>query len=205
MKTKREHKHLFPIVNAMVQNAIAECEDTGDHITCAAGCDHCCHLFIEVSWEEAEELVDWIQTQPAVVQQEIIERVQSNASAARRAIAEVPEANHLLSAFEGDMETPDDLFDNYFYKFIIPCMFLSDQKTCMAYETRPTACRLHLVSSDPYLCSREVQEDDDYSIPEAIETLKEEAAPAITALERDGRWGHFGIVLESALKERGLL
>lgn len=206
MKSKqRQHKHLFPIIDAMVDRAVTECGDEGESITCGAGCDHCCHLFIEVSWEEAEEIVDWIEAQPKKQQRNFIARVQENAAAARRVVAGKKGAAHLLSVHDTDKETPDAVFDAYFYKNTIPCAFLSDDKNCLAYESRPTACRLHLVSSHPDLCACDVEDDDDYEIPERVETLKEEAAPAIGALEYDGRWGHFGITVETVLLERGLI
>jgi Fe-S-cluster containining protein len=60
---------------------------------------------------------------------------------------------------------------------------------CAAYEHRPTPCRLHLVTSDPQLCSAEVEHDDEYEILDRIEQLKDDSGPVIYALERDGRWG----------------
>lgn len=39
------------------------------------------------------------------------------------------------------------------------CVFLADDKTCNAYDVRPSTCRLLRVSSDAQLCSKEAFEE----------------------------------------------
>ena len=203
-KKKPSFSHIFPIVDAMVEVACKELEQNGEPISCKAGCDHCCYLFIEVSWEEAEELADWILKQPEKLKFSYIGQVLSNAKQARQVIQQHSEAAHLYQPYRGESQTPDVIFEEYFYKGDYPCPFLEEGR-CQAYESRPTACRLHMVSSDANLCSRKVTEDSEYDIPERVEELKEQSAPAIEALERDGRWGHLGIMVEAVLVARGLL
>ncbi len=195
------HKHLFPIVNAMVSAAMKSAEEDGECITCEKGCDHCCHLLIEISWEEGEELAEWLATQPEERRRVVEERIERNAANARELFVSSPESAPFASTVRGDdFDLPEDIYDDYFYDAVRPCPFL-EEGSCITYEARPTSCRLHMVSSEPQLCSREAGDAEDYQIPDAVESLKEEAAPAITSVELDGRWGHFATVVHSVIEE----
>jgi Fe-S-cluster containining protein len=198
--TKRIHQHLFPIVNQMMTNAIKEAEEEGYEIQCRQGCDHCCHLLIEISWEEAVEMAHAVVSRPRESRLELIGRIQKNAQEAREFFLGSKGAAAFARPVEGDRELPDDVYDDYFYKGVRPCPFL-ENSSCTAYESRPTPCRLHVVSSDPKLCENDVEDDSEYETPECIEQVKEDLGPVIETLEVDDRWGHFSIVLEAVLMD----
>ena len=205
--SKRIHQHLFPIVNQMMDNAIAEAESEGKEIQCQLGCDHCCHLLIEISWEEATELAHEVVSRPQESRAQIIERIQKNANEAREFFLASKGGAAFARPVEGDKELPDEVYDDYFYGGVRPCPFLENSK-CTAYESRPTPCRLHVVSSDPALCRNDIEDDAEYDVPDVIEQVKEDLGPVIETLERDERWGHFSIVLEAVLIDfarRGLI
>lgn len=204
MTIKRNHQHLFPIIDQMVNRAISDCREDDEAITCAKGCDHCCHLLIEVSWEEGVELLEAIKAKPEDEAARLIARIQDNEAEARQFFLSSAGAEEFAEPVTGEYELADEIYDGYFYDKRRPCPFLTDG-TCEVYSSRPTPCRLHLVASEPALCSKDVRDSDDYDIPDRIETLKEEAAPVIEALEIDGRWGQMGIMLGAILNEAGLV
>lgn len=193
-----KHKHLFPIVDEFVNSAIRDIEAEGDRVTCQKGCDHCCHLLIEIAWEEALELCEALQKKEPTEHLRIISSIRENAREAKEFFMSVDGGHVFARPVRGEVELPDNVYDAYFFDKKRPCPFLS-AGCCTVYESRPTACRLHVVTSEPQLCANDVKEDEEYCVPEQIETAKEEVAPTIEILEKDGRWGHFGIVLEAAV------
>ena len=201
----KANEHLYPIIDIMVDDAVEELAEQGVSISCKKGCCHCCYLLIEVTWEEAMELALWVQSLPEPKQQEYLERIQKNATEAKALFSQTKRGKRFAAPVEGEYEIPDYLFDDYFYKEAHPCPFLVDG-CCSAYENRPSPCRLHLVSSPADYCSREnLNEDEDTEVPEEIEEVREDIGPIITKLHPDPRWGHFGIMVEAAAVEIGLL
>ncbi len=195
------HRFLFPIIDEMSRVAKQEIQSGGQQVSCAAGCDHCCHLLIEISWEEAVEMAIWLAGKSAREQFDYMRRIRNNAREARKLFSSSSSGAKFKKPIKGALEIPDEFYDRYFYEKSRPCPMLVDQN-CSAYEVRPTACRLHMVSSNPDSCARETPaHDENYEIPERVAQLKQEAAPVITALEKDGRWGHFGIMLEAVINE----
>ncbi len=185
----------------MVDETVEAVEDSGQKITCEAGCDHCCHLLIEVSWEEAQELAYAVHELPDERKDFYKKRIKDNADEARSFFASRKSVADFASPVaDSDREIDDEVYDDYFYEKKRPCPFLIDSM-CSLYESRPTSCRLHMVASDPYLCSADCRDDDDYDIPDEVEELKENASHPISAVEKDGRWGHFGILVDEALSE----
>ena len=51
-------RSMFSIVDAMVENAIADVKEEGAGVSCAKGCSYCCHLLVEISWEEARKIAE---------------------------------------------------------------------------------------------------------------------------------------------------
>ena len=189
----------------MVEHAARSLEeDEGKKVSCVAGCTHCCHLLIEISWEEAEELANWLVALPAAHRSRVVARVQESAESARELFSRRSKTQKFMAPSRKDTEIPDDVFDQYFYEKKRPCPFL-ELGRCAAYEVRPTPCRLHMVTSSPELCAADTENDEAYDIPDAFEELKEDAAPVISAVERDGRWGQLAIMVEAVLKEMGIL
>ena len=198
---KRKHQHLFPIIDQMINIAVDDVEEEGLQVTCKPGCTHCCHLLVEVAWEEAVELAKWIMAQPLDRQIHFKKKISDSAVGAREIFQRKEETHKYLKPTHLDMDIPDDVFDIYFYEKVRPCPMLEDDR-CVAYESRPTACRLHMVTSDPALCAREAEEEDeDYDIPDRFDELKNETEPVIQSCELDGRWGQLAILVEAALEE----
>lgn len=200
---KADHTHLFPIIDAMVDRTIEAVEESGkDKITCKEGCSHCCHLIVEISWEEATQLSNWMEAQPEGIKERVWERVISAAEGAREVFSRSSETKSFMEPTESEEEIPDDVFDTYFYEKNRPCPFLELGK-CVAYEARPTPCRLHLVTSPAEHCSRESGESKCFEVPDEVDELSEDASPVIEALQSDGRWGQMAIMVEAVMKERG--
>lgn len=197
----RIHSHLFPIVDDMIEGAVHDVEARGDKMSCRMGCDHCCHLLVEISWEEASELSFWLDQQPEKRQRKILARISESAANAREFLAQFKKGHKYADVWEGDLKLPDKAYDDYFYGGVKrPCPLLEDG-VCSAYEARPTPCRLHMVTSPAENCSDQAEDAEDYEVPDELEEVKEDLGPVIGSLERDGRWGQFAIVLEANLRE----
>lgn len=194
-------KHFHKVLNHLIVKTVNDCDDQDEAITCRKGCSYCCHLLVEIPWEEAAILAAWLMKQPDAKRNAIIQKIKRNAQQARHLFRQKKRTTKFSEPVDYDTEDfPDALCDDYFYKKRRPCPFLTDG-CCSAYEARPTVCRLHMVSSPPELCTREAGEHKDYSIPDAIEDLKEQVTPIQHDLADDGRWGQMGVMLEAVLKE----
>lgn len=195
----RNQQHLFPIIDAMVEAAIEEIEPE-KKISCHAGCDHCCHLLVEISWSEAFEMADWVMNKvPRKDRDHFLSTIGEMAAEARNVLGKKKSGRKFLQPLYGDDDIPDWAYDDWFYEKKRPCPFLKDG-LCAAYEVRPSPCRLHLVTSDPALCKYDVEDDSDYEVPDELEEVKEELGPVIAGLNREGAWGQLAIMLEAVLE-----
>lgn len=200
MATK-SYRHLFTIVDGIVDARIDELAARGATLSCRRGCGHCCELLVEVSWEEAIEMAKWLLAQPLSVQQDLERRLKRSASDVRRLFARRRRTQKFMRPVADGSSIPDYLFDEYFAEKARPCPFLGDDKSCRAYAVRPCPCRLHGVTSHPQLCMRTVEDDSKYRVPRELERAKRDAVPAMEAMNRDGRWGQLSIMVEAALAE----
>ncbi|RMG42995.1 MAG: YkgJ family cysteine cluster protein [Candidatus Dadabacteria bacterium] len=180
----------------MVEDALEDLESEGEEISCRKGCNHCCHLLVEVSWEEATELANWVLNLPHSRRERFLGRIRKNAAEARELFLSDKKAHRFLKPADGEEEIPDHIFDRYFYGKRRPCPFL-ELGACAAYEVRPTPCRLHMVTTDPELCSAE-SEEQEYETHQRLEELQEQATPVIQAAEKTHLWGQLGIMVEAA-------
>lgn len=204
MKQQKIQKHVFPIIDVMVNEAITDIEDEGRKISCKKGCDHCCYLLVEISYEEASELVDWITTLNKESKTKFIKKVIASASEAKSVFNRKKSRHKFLKPYIGDESFDDDAYDEYFYEKKRPCPFL-ENGSCQAYLVRPSPCRLHLVTSDPKICSNEDNDDSGFEVPERIDILKEEIGGMLRATQTDGRWGQLSIMVEALLLENKLI
>ena len=201
MKKLRPHQHLYPIINIMVESTVEAIEADDKTISCQKGCDHCCHLLVEISWEEARELAYWLVEQPKATQKQVLKNIKENVDAADTVFNRRKNWTRYNKANPSDTpDYPDALCDHYFYKENIPCPFLKEGG-CQAYVARPTVCRFHMVTSPATLCQRTVRDNDDYEVPDEIDTLSEEVAPIHRDLCEKDRWGHLGTMVATVLKE----
>lgn len=201
--TNKIIKHVYPVVNLLIENTVKNCEDENEPIRCAMGCSHCCYLFVEVSWEEASNLAEWILKQKPKLREDFITRINENADKAKAFFAKYKRFQVWQNPIDdAEVEVPNSLCDYYFTKLRQPCPLLNlTTGACQAYEERPVSCRLHMVTSDPNLCRYDVGDpNDEYCVPDYVEELKSEVAPINSALAESGRWGHLGIMVQAALR-----
>ena len=198
--SEQKFRHTFTIIDNMVDEAIEEAGEAGEQITCKKGCAHCCHLLVEVSWEEARELALWLVAQEPEKQTYFKQKVFKAAESARNVFLSDDRWKKYADGWGYDDDLAEEIYDAYFYGKQRPCPFLEDN-LCAARDSRPTPCRLHLVSSDPALCSRDTKDSDDYEVPASVEELQDYSAPIMSAMTPDGRWGQMAILVERVLKE----
>lgn len=195
---EKRFSHLFTIIDSMVDHAVEDVEEDGQQISCRRGCTHCCRLLVEVTWEEAEEIVTYLNSLPAAQREKLTQAVHYAADEARNLFEKRPSSKRYRRPARGEGDIPDSVFDEYFYGADRPCPFLHEN-ACSIYPVRPVACRLHLVTSPPELCAREIENDEKYEVPDRIEQLQDAAEPVVVSMQRDGRWGHLAIMVEEAL------
>lgn len=95
-----------------------------DLISCKSGCFHCCHYQVEITFEEALVLANYVLEEKVVIDQELLE-IQSK----------IPDSNWY--------EYPEELRK---------CVFVGEKGECRVYEDRPMACRKHNVVSSAEFC-----------------------------------------------------
>lgn len=203
MTSHKYYNHLLHTIEVMVENTVDKIEkDTKRKISCKKGCSYCCYLLVEISWEEAVMLVDWLEAQHPKIKQELIDNIHRNAAKAREILSHYKHAKDYIKPYRDNLHIPIQAYDRYFYKNTIPCPFLYDG-ACSAYEARPTPCRLHMVTSPSHLCSSDTPDEvEGYEVPDEIEQLKENVVPITEAFFKDGHFGQLGIMVEAVLNSR---
>ena len=200
--TQRLQQHAFPIIDILVKQAVDDINEEGERVSCRKGCSHCCHLLVEVSWAEAMEIAQWLGTLMDSERDHFLGRLKENAEVARALFLQSQEDKQYVGCvLDDETEISDQTHDQYFYGEKRPCPFLSEAGACQAYSVRPSACRMHLVTSDPGLCAAEAGDDTpDYTIPDRIDEMREEIGPINSAINQDRGWGHLAIMVELALE-----
>lgn len=197
------NKHAYPIIDVMMERAEAQAKSEGDCVTCAKGCSHCCHLLVEISWDEASELVHWLKEQPEAKRAAFIERIQANAKLSRSIFRMRRVTRKFANPVADDSDIAESAFDEYFFKNKIPCPFL-ENGACGAYLSRPSPCRLHVVTSNPEDCSS-ARAAEGVETPQAFEEVRDEIGPVLASISEDPRWGQLGIMVEAVLKDQGMV
>ena len=199
MQQQRNYNHLLHTIDVMIEDAVSDVKQTGKKISCTKGCSHCCYLLVEISWEEALLMAEWLKAQRPKTQEKLIANIHENARLAREVFSSYKSTQKFIKPFHGDLKMPERVYGKYFYHYEIPCAFLVDG-ACAAYEVRPTPCRLHMVTSPATLCSRNEPDDvEGYEIPDRLEQVKEDIVPITSAFYKDGRWGQLGVMVKAAL------
>jgi Fe-S-cluster containining protein len=196
------YDHVYPVIDLMVDSAVRDIIADGEKVSCAKGCAHCCHLLVEVFWEEARELAKWVQSQSEQKREYWYKKIQANAADFEQLCSKRKHWRPYAEPFsDDDMEFTDGLCDNYFGKTLRPCTFLGEDGACQSYAARPSSCRLHLVTSDPDLCKADVEDDEDYNVPDRVEELGDEVAAVNSAAAQDGRRGQMAVMVSAVLAE----
>ena len=148
----RSLTQILPVLHSLSDSVFAgvasKLRQTGQPISCKAGCGACCRMMVPISLFEAGALADWIRSQPEAKQQELAQRFES-------ALAKLAEAGILDRIASEDWRVQSDsglkvVFD--YFSVQVPCPFLEDE-ACSIYPIRPFACREYLVTSPPEQCS----------------------------------------------------
>ncbi len=143
---------ILPILQSLddsfIHGVTAQLNESGEGVSCRAGCGACCRQIVPLSIFEAEALADWIRTLPDFQQEELRRRFHealirlSGAGLIDRMVTEDwlagTESAHRLSL-------------DYF-QVRVPCPFLVNE-SCSIHPIRPLICREYLVSSAPQHCS----------------------------------------------------
>ncbi len=101
--------------------------EEGVKISCQKKCSFCCHYPVSLSDTEAYYLALMLKVGGLPIDEELLEAQQSLGSAA-----------WMLADSEKTR-----------------CVFLSKEKTCMVYHSRPSSCRSYMVSSSPEFCDQD--------------------------------------------------
>lgn len=127
-------------LNRVIEDELERMAQSGATVACAAGCDYCCHLRVEVFHHEAVALLEHLRTRVEPAEAAAIERrIAANA----QRIDGLTIAQHRAAA--------------------VPCAFLSKGRCC-AYEVRPAACAAyHSLSRER--CERSFRNPSDIGTP----------------------------------------
>lgn len=194
--------HTFTIIDNMMTKALADAKEEGKKASCRKGCTHCCSLLVEISREEAQELATWVMNLPERKKTRFLIKIDKAAKDARDLFNSRPKWTKYAEGWDYETELPDAIYDQYFYQKDRPCPFL-DRGACASYEVRPVPCRLHVVSSSPRYCKRDIHESKEYEVPKEVEEMQDETAPIMYAMAKDGRWGQLSILTHQVLTEMG--
>lgn len=99
------------------------------YTSCKKGCSGCCHIYMDCTAIEAELIREYILKK--FNEKQII----SLNNKIKETIDQIPEYKEILEAID-----KNDLINKYGDKHL-PCIFLSEDNSCLIYEVRPFNCR----------------------------------------------------------------
>lgn len=117
------------VLSAMYVEMDRHAEEAGKRLkaTCSKGCASCCHILALCTLAEALLIAEKLLMKPDW--KAVLPKLREHALAAM---------NETTSSYA---------------KKLIPCAFLTPEKTCGIYDVRPSCCRYYMVASDPAKCS----------------------------------------------------
>lgn len=135
-------------------------EESGQRVSCRAGCAACCRQLVVVSPMEALALAEQVRrTEPALRR-----KVEEGHRRHAQALARRPALVRLLGRFRaagGYLEAEEgDVLEKSYWAEQLDCPFLINHR-CAVYAARPFACREHLALSPPERCATD---------PDTVET-----------------------------------
>jgi Fe-S-cluster containining protein len=139
---------LYSLSDSVSESVASKLSQTGQPISCKAGCGACCRLMVPLNLFEAEALAGWIRSQPEAKQQELAQRFET-------ALAKLAAAGLVDRMVSEDWRVQSDSalkVVNDYFSAQVPCPFLEDE-SCSIYPIRPLICREYLVTSPPEQCS----------------------------------------------------
>jgi Fe-S-cluster containining protein len=137
---------LLSLADAVVGMSESRAIESGETISCRAGCGACCRQLVPISEPEALHLAALVDAMPEPRRSQIRERFQD----ARRRTASVLEPLH---APEADPIAELGKAAWPYFALAIACPFL-ERESCGIHEQRPAICREYLVVSPPAHCAQ---------------------------------------------------
>lgn len=134
------------LTNAVVTAAELKVHQSGERISCAAGCGACCRQLVPISPSEAHALQRLVESMPSARRETILARF----SKAQQVLLEADMLESLQSPSE---EVDEGELASRYFRLGIPCPFLEDE-SCSIHKDRPLVCREYLVTSPAEECSR---------------------------------------------------
>ncbi|HEY4360147.1 MAG TPA: YkgJ family cysteine cluster protein [Bryobacteraceae bacterium] len=174
---------LLSLSEAVVSIAEARVAESGETISCRAGCGACCRQLVPISEPEALHLSALVAAMPEPRQSEVRERFRE----ARLRAAPVLESPILESMDMAAAAWP-------YFALGIACPFLENE-SCGIHQQRPSICREYLVVSAPEHCAKmDAENVRRVTVPAPVSTAlmhfsdgrgteKPRAMPLIHALE----------------------
>jgi len=115
-------------------------------VTCRKGCNHCCHMQVMITDDDADLLADIVKSGKVSIDMDALKR----------------QAAYPV----------DEMFWIKIPKADAKCVFLGDDGLCKVYDDRPTECRKYMVSSPPERCGTRYEVDQvALMVDERIELL----------------------------------
>ena len=138
---------LHTLESALIDSAARLVEESGQKISCRAGCGACCRQMVPISIFEAEALGQWVRTLSATRQDELRARF-------HRVLLALKDSGILQHVASGDwFEDPESMLETAidYFRQGMPCPFL-EEESCSIHSIRPLKCREYLVTSPAELC-----------------------------------------------------
>ena len=186
---------ILPIVDQEIRTAT---KDIHKQIACKAGCSHCCHVLVEVVWEEALNLGVWLNRQPKSTQTRVRRKLLARYKARKNFFESRPSTKFVAKPTKSGKNLSEPTYNRFFKGNHGACPFLHNSK-CEAYEARPVSCRLHLVTSPASSCMKSAPDHAPYHLPKEIDKLRKKLTPKLQRAQTDGRWGELSVMVTEAL------
>lgn len=148
------------MTNAFVGISVQATEESGEKISCAAGCGACCRQPVPISETEIYHIAEVVEAMDEPRKNKIKNRFSESVAhfeklhwfermknCAEMTKTETPEVV---------MKSVQSAVMQYFHEGI-PCPFLEDE-SCSIHESRPLSCREYLVTSPAENCSKPTAE-----------------------------------------------
>ncbi|MCB0322500.1 MAG: YkgJ family cysteine cluster protein [Bdellovibrionales bacterium] len=200
MSLSGQYSQFLTIVDNYIGEAVEKTTARGRPISCGRGCSACCYMMVETSWDEAVELAAFIRKRPKQIRDELIRRVKAAARERRKFFSLRRSTERYCRPTASGKEATNKVTEDYFYDRKRPCPLLDQEKgICSVYPARPTACRLHIVSSPAQQCAREAGRGSSFTIPREIESARKRVERKAERALTDPRWGELSIMLDHIL------
>ncbi|MDE3185973.1 MAG: YkgJ family cysteine cluster protein [Acidobacteriota bacterium] len=139
---------LQSLSSSFIEGVTAQLAESGQPVSCRAGCGACCRQMAPISIFEAEALSAWIRTLPEARQEQLASRFHQAlvALGAAGIIDRMVEED-----WQAETESARKLALDYLYARV-PCPLL-EEESCSIHPIRPLICREYLVTSPPEHCA----------------------------------------------------